>query len=199
MAPSGRCRRPRFAGQVQRPLRALARAEWRSKNDGPRSRAGACAPVLVVSKRISSRDPGCSCDHHIELKREGIEVARGRRVGQPHAQLGVGVLDHGELRVAREAVLRHGADGAVFVAPEVVFAVDEMARDEGEEDRISAAHLEDLAPVGVVGPADDLAPVVLPAQDARAVIGRRRGCGSRRRRVRRTGWFWKRTGSFMLG
>ncbi len=62
-------------------------------------------------------------------------------------------------------------DRSVAILPELVFAIHKMTCDEREENRVAPAHFQDLGPVGVVGPGDDLAPLVLPAQNARAVIG----------------------------
>ena len=90
---------------------------------------------------------GQQADDNIELECERIARAGFFAIDETHADgVLMPVVDGGELRVAGEAVLRHGPGLAAFIAPKILFSVDEMARDEGEEDRVTAAHLQDIRP-----------------------------------------------------
>jgi len=67
-------------------------------------------------------------------------------------------------------MLGHGSDGTVFVAPKLIFSIDEMAGNEWKENGVPTAHFLVSIPIGIAGPGDNLASLPFPAEDACASI-----------------------------
>ena len=161
---------PRLAGEMQRPVAAFRVWDGEVKVMARVVGQGIGAGVRRLETDFQAR-AGLERHHHVELKRKR-KVALGLvTIGEAHPHRVAGFLHHREFRIAHEAVLRHGTDDASLIAPKLVPAIDEMPCDEGKEEGIAAAHLEDVRPVGIVRPADDLAALLLPRQDARAMLG----------------------------
>ena len=163
---------PGGAGQMERPVGAVLARQGEVEMMAGVIGQGLVAGVARLEANFEE-GAGLQADDDIESEGEGIESPRGLGIDEAHAQ-GPIILarDDRECSVAGEAMLGHRANRAGGIAPEFVFALDEMAGEERKKDRVAAAHFEDFAPVGVVGPGNDLASGPFPAEKPRAVVGR---------------------------
>lgn len=114
-------------------------------------------------QRMGVRQPVGRFEPEIE------RIARAQRVVrvERHRQRGaVGRRLRVERQIARETVHRQVANHAGGVAPAAEFAVDAVAAEEREQQRIAAAHAGEVAPVGGFRPEDHRFAIDVPGQQA---------------------------------
>jgi hypothetical protein len=80
------------------------------------------------------------------------------------------VRGHRERQIAGETVLGQAVHRAVGVAPLARFAVDEMASDKWKQQRIATTDLGNARPVGVIGPEQDVLPMMDPTHQPATMV-----------------------------